>query len=59
MIYVRDLISAIWAWVSIWGMDNEKIQRRKQFINDVLSDRRKRQWPYKILMAAYEKKLNQ
>jgi capsule polysaccharide export protein KpsC/LpsZ len=58
ILYIRNIISALWAWVSIWGIDDDKLERRKRFLEDAICDEQKRSLPYRLLMAAYNRRLN-
>lgn len=57
ILYLRDLFAALWAWCSIWNMDKERLERRLRFIDDGIEPERKKQFPYRILVAAYRRKL--
>ena len=51
-----NLIVAIWAWCSIWFMPTQKLERRKKFMDDILSDADKKSLPAKIWYAAYRRR---
>lgn len=57
-LYIRDMWSALTAWVTVWFVDIEKIKRRIDFLEDLVEEDRKEQFPYRILMAAYNKRLS-
>lgn len=52
-LFIRDMMSALWAWVSIWNIDIQKLERRKRFMDDALDDKRKKGLPARIWYAAY------
>lgn len=57
--YLRDLYSACLQWIFCWFHNKEVIERRKEFIDDVVGEKTKSQFPYKILMGAWNKRLKQ
>lgn len=52
-LFISDMMSALWAWVSIWNIDIQKLERRKRFMDDCLDDKRKKGLPARIWYAAY------
>ncbi len=55
-LFIRDMLSALWAWVSIWNIDIQKLKRRKRFMDDCLDDKRKKGLPARIWYAAYRQR---
>lgn len=59
ILYIRDFIFALWSWVTVWWDSTDCIERRWEFVNTGIDDDRKKQLPFRILIAAYRKRLNQ
>lgn len=55
-LFISDMMSALWAWVSIWNIDIQKLERRKRFMDDCLDDKRKKGLPARIWYAAYRRR---
>lgn len=55
-LFIGDMWAALWAWVSIWNMDEQKLRRRKMFMDDCLDDKRKKRLPARIWYAAYRRR---
>lgn len=56
-LWIKDIWSAIWAWLSIWFIDTSKLIRRRNFVNDARGHE-KFNLPLKIWMKAYSFRLN-
>lgn len=57
-LWIKDMWSAIWAWMSIWFVDTYTLTRRRNFVNDIRKDYKNPSLPLRIWKKAYSLRLD-
>jgi hypothetical protein len=57
-LYIRDFITAIWAWLLVWWIVIPRVERYIIFMETSIDEDRKKKLPYRLIMKAFRKRIN-